>query len=148
MKTVNIQNETLPDNLMILNHKEIIEFIKESAQEIYNTLGSGYKEHIYVTAMNVHLHSNNYLFNNEVIVPIIYKDIQLGYERADTVIYNPCKIILEFKSQNNKLSNKEICQLQKYLKNYNNGDFEIGILLTFNNNLEFIIVDKENKLIE
>lgn len=141
MKT-NINEDTLLNS----EYDKMIEYIKESANNIYKCLGPGYKEHIYVSALNIHLHENNCLFNNEVIVPIIYKNVQLGYERADTIIYNPCKIILEFKSQNNKLSSKEINQLQKYLKNYNNGEFNIGILLNFNNNLEFIVVNKEEHL--
>ena len=142
------ENKNVKINNLYLQNKQVIDYIKQSAHEIYNTLGPGYKEHIYVTALNIHLQSANYLFNNEVIVPIVYKNIQLGYERADIIIYEPCKIILEFKSQNNKLSNKEIQQLQKYLKNHNNGECEIGIVLNFNNNLEFIIADKENKFIE
>lgn len=136
--TSDIENSSLNET-----YKSIIEYIKNSAQNIYDYLGPGYKEHVYVSALNIHLHEHGCLFNNEVIVPIVYKNVQLGYERADTIIYNPCKIILEFKSQNTKLSSKEINQLQKYLKNYNNGEFNIGILLNFNNKLEFIIVNKD-----
>jgi GxxExxY protein len=115
-----------------------MEKIKEFCDIISTELGHGYKENIYVQAMCVHLRNENYLFRTEVIVPIIYKDVQLGYERADIVIYEPIKCILEFKAQNQTLSNKEKIQLNKYKKNLN---IDNGILINFNNSnnkLEYI----------
>jgi len=115
----------------------IINKINEFSQEIFNTLGSGYKEHVYVSAMCIHLREQNYLFGNEVIVPIEYKGIQLGYERADIIIYEPIKCIIEFKAQTQSLSKKEITQLKKY---QNNLKINCGILINFGNNnnkLEF-----------
>lgn len=104
--------------------------IKEFSQLILNDLGSNYKEHIYVNAMCVHLRNENFLFHTEVIVPIIYKNVQLGYERADIVIYEPIKCILEFKAQTQNISKKEINQLSKYMKNLNINN---GILINFGN---------------
>jgi GxxExxY protein len=82
--------------------------IKEFSELILNDLGSNYKEHIYVNAICIHLRNENFLFQTEVIVPIIYQDIQLGYERADIVIYEPIKCILEFKAQKIFLKKKLI----------------------------------------
>lgn len=123
-----------------INIKNIFNY----AIQIHENLGYGYKEHIYVSALNIHLYENNYLFNNEVIIPIIYKNFQLGFERADTIIYKPNNLIIEFKAQSNKLSSKEINQLRKYIKNFGNKNFNKGILFNFNNKLECIIVDEEN----
>lgn len=104
--------------------------IKEFSDNILNNLGPCYKEHIYVNAMCVHLRNENYLFQNEVIVPIDYLGVQLGYERADIVIYKPFKCVIEFKSQTQNISRKEIMQLTKYQKNLN---IENGILINFGN---------------
>ena len=104
--------------------------IKEFSNQILEELGSSYKEHIYVNAMCIHLRSENYLFQTEVIVPINYKGVQLGYERADIVIYEPIKCILEFKAQTQSISKKEIAQLTKYKKNL---DIYHGILINFGN---------------
>lgn len=112
--------------------------IKEFSELIINELGSYYKEHIYVNAMCVHLRNNGFLFGNEVIVPIEYLGVQLGYERADIVIYQPFKCIIEFKAQTQSLSKKELNQLIKYQKNMN---IDNGILINFGNSngkLEFI----------
>lgn len=107
--------------------------IVDLASIIYKELGPGYKEHIYVNAMIVELRKLNYSFANEVIVPIMYQGVQLGYERADIVIYEPEKYILEFKAMNSSLTKKENVQLEKYLKNL---QFDNGIVLNFGNNLE------------
>lgn len=104
--------------------------IKEFSNLILNELGTCYKEHIYVNALCIHLRNENYLFQTEVIVPINYMGVQLGYERADIVIYEPIKCILEFKAQAQSISKKEISQLNKYKKNLN---IENGILINFGN---------------
>lgn len=111
--------------------------IKGFSEKILEDLGPSYKEHIYVTAMCTHLRQEQYLFNTEVIVPINYNGIQLGYERADIVIYEPFKCIIEFKSQTQSISKKEMIQLSKYKKNLN---IDNGILINFgnlNSKLEF-----------
>uniref|UniRef100_A0A6C0LH73 GxxExxY protein n=1 Tax=viral metagenome TaxID=1070528 RepID=A0A6C0LH73_9ZZZZ len=104
--------------------------IKEFSDKILEELGSSYKEHIYVNAMCIHLRNENYLFQTEVIVPINYKGVQLGYERADIIIYEPIKCILEFKAQTQSIAKKEIAQLTKYKKNL---DINDGILINFGN---------------
>jgi len=113
------------------------------SNKIFETLGPGYKEHLYVNAMTIHLREKNYLFATEVIVPIEYNGIQIGFTRADIVIYKPFKCVLEFKAQSTPVSKKEFTQLNQYLVNlkYNN-----GILINFGNVLEFHTVDlNENK---
>ena len=117
--------------------------IKEFSETILTNLGSYYKEHIYVNAMCIHLRNNNFLFANEVIVPIMYQDVQIGYERADIIIYKPVKCVIEFKAQTQSISKKELNQLIKY---QNNLDIQYGILINFGHSsgkLEYIFNDKE-----
>ena len=126
------KNNNLEDN-QENNKNNLYSKIVDLASIIYKELGPGYKEHIYVNAMIVELRKLNYSFANEVIVPIMYQGVQLGYERADIVIYEPEKYILEFKAMNSSLTKKENIQLEKYLKNL---QFDNGIVLNFGNNLE------------
>ena len=112
---------------------EQLNCIKEFSETILNALGSHYKEHIYVSAMCIHLRSTQFLFGNEVIVPIMYQGIQLGYERADIIIYEPVKCVIEFKAQTQSLSKKELNQLIKYK---NNMDIQYGILINFGLSVE------------
>ena len=130
------KSETKKDLKNIFFHK-----IFEYSKEIHKKLGSGYKEHIYVSAIKYHLTHDQYNFQTEVIIPIIYKNIQLGYERADIIIYEPYQCVLEFKAQNSQLSRKEFIQLEKYLKNMS---INYGILINFhiNNSLEFYLIER------
>ena len=121
-----------------------IEKIKEFSNKIFNILGNSYKEHIYVNAMCIHLRNENYKFQTEVIIPIMYEGMQLGYERADIIIYEPFKCIIEFKAQTNQLSKKELTQLLKYQQNMN---IENGILINFGNSKNIIEIN-ESKLSE
>lgn len=125
-----------------MNMNKIIEY----SENILSALGSTYKEHIYVNAMCIHLRNDNYLFANEVIVPIMYNGVQLGYERADIVIYEPEKIVIEFKAQTQNVSKKEINQLNKYLKNLN---ISKGLLINFGNSdgkLDYHKIDTTNTI--
>ena len=63
---------------------EIIECIKRVEKE----LGNYYKENIYQFALYTELNLSGYLVQSEVIVPIFYKGVYVGFERADLVVYN------------------------------------------------------------
>jgi len=117
---------------------KIIECIKT----VESLLGNCYKENIYQSALCVELNLNGFIIQSEVIVPIMYKGHNVGYERADIVVYSgdsPGKIIciLELKSQNTRLSSKEINQLKKYIFNLHS---EVGLLVNFYETMEIIKV--------
>jgi GxxExxY protein len=78
------------------------------------------------------------------MIPIHYKGVYVGFERADIVIYDKMgniEYILELKSQNSRLASKEIMQLRKYLKNTGCPN---GLLINFYETLEIIKVDQES----
>jgi GxxExxY protein len=114
--------------------------IIECLKKVNSTLGNYYKENVYQAALSVELNLAGILFQNEVVLPIKYKGVCVGYERADIVIYskdcNP-EIIIELKSQNTKLSSKEINQLRKYITNLS---CKNGLLVNFYDNIEIISV--------
>jgi GxxExxY protein len=114
--------------------------IIECLKNVNSTLGNYYKENVYQAALIVELNLAGILFQSEVVLPIKYKNVCVGYERADIVIYskecNP-EIIIELKSQNTKLSSKEINQLRKYITNLG---CKNGLLVNFYENVEIISV--------
>jgi GxxExxY protein len=121
-----------------------MEKILECIKTVNEELGNHYKENIYQYALCVELNLKGYLIQTEVIVPIIYKGVYVGFERADIIIYNSdgtIEYILELKSQNSKLSSKEIMQLRKYLKNMG---CKNGLLINFYEKLEIIKVIKDS----
>ena len=118
--------------------QDIIKCIKN----VNEALGNYYKENVYQAALCVELNLSGILFQSEVVLPIKYKGICIGYERADIVIYSKDGVpdcIIELKSQNTKLSSKEINQLKKYIKNLGCNN---GLLVNFFDGIEiFNITD-------
>jgi GxxExxY protein len=113
--------------------EDVIDFI----HRVEKVLGKHYKENIYQNALYYELNTNGYISQTEVIVPILYKNFPIGFERADIVIYKEGApvFIIELKSQNQRLGNKENQQLRKYMTNLNCKD---GILVNFYETLEIV----------
>lgn len=90
-------------------------------KKVKDELGDFYKENIYQNALRIELERLKYYCGTEVIIPIHYNGIYIGFERADIVIYDSAsphdiKLIIELKSQNTKLANKETVQLKNTLR--------------------------------
>lgn len=101
---------------MAINNDEY--FLKTFA-EVYYTLGGGYKENLYQTALSIEYSNNSINHSLEVVIPVTYKGQYIGFERADIVIYNNFNptVIIETKAQHTSVSKKEFNQLNKYLVN-------------------------------
>lgn len=104
-------------------------FLKTFA-EVYYTLGGGYKENLYQTALSIEYSNTGINHSLEVVIPVLYKGQYIGFERADIVIYNNSvsSVIIEIKAQHTAVSKKEFNQLNKYLVNTNTNT---GYLVNF-----------------
>ena len=65
--------------------------------EVYNTLGFGFLEHIYVMALERELLARGHEVGREVSVPIMYKGELLGNQRLDMIVDR--KLVVETKSR-------------------------------------------------
>ena len=70
--------------------------IEDIANEIFTTLGPGYSERVYHTAMEVMLRELHVPYESERNIQIPFKGHIIGYLRADIIVDN--SIILEFKT--------------------------------------------------
>src|SRR5271156_2271389 len=97
--------------------------LKNMVYEIVNEIGYGYSENVYQNAFKVLLKNNGYTYQEEFIQPIIFKNVQIGIVRLDLIINNTDQrsedfvnnIIIELKVLS-KISDKEINQVQRYMK--------------------------------
>src|SRR5262245_51592059 len=64
--------------------------------EVYNTLGFGFLEHLYVMALEIELKERGHRVAREVGVPVIYKGVHLGYQKLDMIVDE--KLVIETKS--------------------------------------------------
>jgi len=97
------------------------------AIEIHNELGPGLLESAYEYSLSYELRNAGFKVNQQVPMPLIYKDIKMecGY-RVDIMVEN--KIIVEIKSVET-LAPVHFSQTLTYLKL---SDCKLGLLINFN----------------
>ena len=96
--------------------------------EVYNTLGFGFLEHIYVMALERELRTRGHQVRREVGVCVMYKGEELAYQRLDMIVDD--KLVVEIKStyEPHKGANR---QVYNYLRATN---LEVGLLFHFGPN--------------
>ena len=105
--------------------EELTRSIIGAFYEVYNTLGHGFLEHLYVRALEQELRARGHKVGREVWVRVAYKGNELGIHRLDLVVDD--KVVLETKATT-ELANGAKRQLFNYLRATS---LEIGILLHF-----------------
>jgi GxxExxY protein len=93
--------------------------------EVYNNLGYGFLEHLYVMALERELLARGHRVAREVWVRVVYKGEELGIQRIDMIVDD--KVVIETKASS-KLPDYAARQLFNYLRATN---LEVGILLHF-----------------
>ena len=92
---------------------------------VHNELGNGFQEVVYQRSLAYELELQGLNFQQEVEIPLFYKDISVGSRRADFIVEN--NIILEIKALL-KLENVHLAQGLNYLKAYK---LAKGLLINF-----------------
>ena len=110
-----------------MTENELSYKIRGAIYEVYNALGAGLLESVYVAALEWELINQGLLVRREVPVPVNYKEIrmELGF-RLDLLVEN--KVLIEVKSIEN-LAEVHHKQVLTYLKIT---DMKLGILVNFN----------------
>jgi GxxExxY protein len=93
--------------------------------EVYNTLGFGFLEHLYIKALERELLARGHLVEREVGVRVMYKGEVLGTQRLDMVVDS--RVTVEVKSTY-ELHRAATRQVYSYLRATN---LDIGLLLHF-----------------
>jgi GxxExxY protein len=93
--------------------------------EVYNTLGFGFLEHLYIKALERELLARGHLVEREVRVTVMYKGEVLGTQRLDMVVDR--LVVVEVKSTY-ELHRAAPRQGYNYLRA---SSLDIGLLLHF-----------------
>jgi GxxExxY protein len=116
--------------------EELIYSIIGAFFEVYNTLGYGFLEHLYLKALERELLARGHKVSREVCVSEMYKGAELGKQRLDMVI-DDC-IVIEIKSTYD-LPRNATRQLFNYLRAT---DLKFGLLLHFGPDPRFFRVSR------
>jgi len=93
--------------------------------EVYNTLGFGFLEHLYVMALERELIARGHRVARELWARVLYKGDELGIQRIDMIVDD--RLVVETKATS-KLPEYAARQLYNYLRATN---LEVGLLLHF-----------------
>jgi GxxExxY protein len=93
--------------------------------DVYNTLGYGFLEHLYVRAMEQELCARGHRVAREVSVRVMYNGIVLGLQRLDLIVDD--KLVVEAKASS-ELHKSASRQLYNHLRATN---LKVGLLLHF-----------------
>jgi GxxExxY protein len=105
---------------------------------VYNALGYGFLEHVYVLALERELLARGHQVSREAKVRVMYKGEELCSQRLDMIVDG--KVIVEIKSTQ-ELSRIASRQLYSYLRATN---LEIGLLFHFGPRAEFYRLEYRN----
>ena len=101
--------------------EKLIEKVKRCAKEVYDELGSEWKEEIYQKAMEVALREARISYETQRILPISYKGFVIGESIPDLVIWVEEKkgrktaIVVDLK-WDNAIKEDHLRQVRKYLQ--------------------------------
>lgn len=111
----------------MLSENDISYHIRGAIYDVYNALGAGLLESVYVTALEWELVNQGLRVRREVPIPVYYKEVrmELGF-RLDLLVEE--KVIIEVKSVET-LAGVHHKQILTYLRLT---DKKLGILVNFN----------------
>ena len=108
-----------------LLYEELTYSIIAAFFEVYNTLGFGFLERIYVEALERELRARGHTVARDVYVRLFYKGDALGTQKIDMIVDDKC--VVEIKSTYH-LHPAATRQVYNYLKSTN---LAVGLLLHF-----------------
>ena len=108
-----------------LIHESLTRSVIGAFFEVYNTLGFGFLEHIYILALERELRSRGHQVRREAGVCVMYKGEELTYQRLDMIVDDVLVVEVKWTAELHKGANR---QVYNYLRATN---LEVGLLLHF-----------------
>lgn len=115
-----------------------VEQLLEIAHNVHEALGGGLSESIYHAAMTIALRNAGRLVECEVVVPVYYSEMYVGFVRPDMLVDK--RMVIELKAVA-KITEAHMVQLRTYMRWFpkdvvaeegsENGSSVLGVLINF-----------------
>jgi hypothetical protein len=115
----------------VLIQEKLTRSVIRAFYDVYNTLGFGFLEHVYVLALERELRTRGHEVQRELGVPVLYKGEPLAFQRLDMVVDHV--LVVETKSTMD-LHPAARRQVYNYLRATN---LEVALLLHFGPEAKF-----------
>ncbi|PAM95011.1 GxxExxY protein [Flavobacterium sp. IR1] len=116
---------------MSLLHEELTDVIIKTFYDVYNELGYGFLEKVYLNSMYLELKNKGFRVEAQKKIEVYYEGIEVGEYYADLIVDD--LVILELKASDGLVQAFEN-QILNYLRGTN---CEVGLLLNFGKKPEF-----------
>src|SRR3954471_13665606 len=113
----------MPDHTLI--DEQLTRSVIGAFYTVYNTLGFGFLERVYMMALERELRDRGHAVGREVYVPVCYKDTVISRQRIDMIVDE--RLVIEAKSTQ-ELHNSAARQVYNYLRATR---LQVGLLLHF-----------------
>lgn len=115
---------------------DIVETVEEMCKEIYKELGAGLIENNYQRALEYELRTKGEPYTPQQVITYTYKGQSLSFGLMD--IYLPDrKLIIELKALLSGIGQKEINQINNYIKHSKDPEVR-GIIINFGKRMDII----------
>ncbi|RAK66953.1 GxxExxY protein [Hymenobacter edaphi] len=111
--------------LLDTRYNELTRQVIGCAMQVHRQLGNGFPEVVYQRSLAVEFEEAGLPFQREVVMPVFYKNIEVGSRRVDFLVADV--VLVELKALN-ELTAVHFAQTINYLEAY---QLEIGLLLNF-----------------
>jgi GxxExxY protein len=108
-----------------LVHESLTRGVIGAFYEVYNTLGFGFLEHIYILALERELRSRGHQVRREAGVCVMYKGEELAYQRLDMIVDDVLIVEVKSTAELHKGANRQVYNYLRATK------LEVGLLLHF-----------------
>jgi len=106
-------------------YSDITQRIIGCAMRVHSALGCGFPEIIYQRAIGIEMKDERLNFEGEKVIPVYYKNHQIGTRRVDFLVEKVVSVELKAISD---LNDSNLNQGLNYLEAFN---LEVGLLLNF-----------------
>jgi GxxExxY protein len=86
------------------------------ARDVFAILGAGFMENVFHRAFVHELNLAGISYESEKIIPVMYKEVQIGYVRCDLLVQK--RILVEFKAVQTVMA-QHLLQLERYATHLN-----------------------------
>lgn len=115
-----------------------MEPIRQSAQRVFDELGSGFSETVYHSALERELSERGIPFHSEGTIPVMYRGAPVGRRRPDLFVFvdGEC-VVVELKAGANSGKKQLLQYLDLVDTDSNIGPLRGGAVIRFNDEFEF-----------
>lgn len=115
-----------------------MEELAEAVEEVHETLGPGFTETVYHSALLVELSKRGIETSTEATIPVLYKGHSVGQRRPDLFVESEDEsLVVELKAGSDR-GDEQLLQYLDLLDGDGNFDIDEGWLVKFNEDVEII----------